>query len=176
MQHLVTYLFINRSWNETLHRTHFLTSSLGCVSRSCVQYMNSLTANTLKATQTCSQLERLATCCSLRTSGMLATLSCRLVPLAGMGWPHLIPSLSPSEFQPHLQYTSQTFFFVLYLGLGSILTWRASGFCNGHISCISVEVLSIYANPFLVSWVSCLTVWLILWRLFGDRGGRVRDR
>lgn len=156
-------IYKHRSWTETLHKTRFLTGSLGCVSHSCVQYMNSLTANTLKASQTRSQLVRLATCCSLKTSGMLATLSCRLVPLAGMGWPRLI-----SRTKPHLQYTAQTFFLVLYLGLGSILTWRASGFCNGQTSCISMEVLSICANPFLVSWVSCLTVWLILWRLFGD--------
>lgn len=83
-------IYKHKSWTETLHKTHFLTSSLGCVSHSCVQYMSSLTANTLKASQTCSQLERLATCCSLKTSGMLATLGCLLVPLAGMGWPHLI--------------------------------------------------------------------------------------
>lgn len=51
-------IYKHKSWTEILHRTHVLISShkLDCASHSCVQYLNSLTANTLKASQTCSQL------------------------------------------------------------------------------------------------------------------------
>lgn len=54
--HPVSATFSHISWTEILHRTCVLISSLDCASHSCVQYLTSLTANTLKASQTCPQL------------------------------------------------------------------------------------------------------------------------